>query len=140
MALRINSLLSLFYKWGNESRERGNSQTRSHICSVAALWSETGSRLHVGATILHRFFWPLSPASWIIFFFFLRFYLFLFREGKEERKKGREKWTCGCLAHAPYWGPGLQPRHVPWLGIEPLVHGPASIRWTTPASTSWIIL
>ena len=29
----------------------------------------------------------------------------------------------GCLSRAPYWGPGLQPRHV--LGIEPsdpLVH------------------
>ena len=20
---------------------------------------------------------------------------------------------CGCLSCAPYWGPGLQPRHVP---------------------------
>ena len=32
---------------------------------------------------------------------------------------------CGCLSCAPYWGPGLQPRHVPCLGIEsvtPLVH------------------
>ena len=26
---------------------------------------------------------------------------------------------CGCLLCTPYWGPGLQPRHVPWLGIEP---------------------
>ena len=26
---------------------------------------------------------------------------------------------CGCLSHGPYWGPGQQPRHVPWLGIEP---------------------
>ena len=25
---------------------------------------------------------------------------------------------CGCLLRAPYWGPGLKPRHVPWLGIE----------------------
>ena len=25
---------------------------------------------------------------------------------------------CGCLSHAPYWGPGLQPRCVPWLGTE----------------------
>ena len=24
-----------------------------------------------------------------------------------------------CLSHTPYWGPGPQPRHVPWLGIEP---------------------
>ena len=26
---------------------------------------------------------------------------------------------CGCLSHAPYWGPGSQPRHVPRLEIEP---------------------
>ena len=25
---------------------------------------------------------------------------------------------CGCLLRGPHWGPGLQPRHVPWLGIE----------------------
>ena len=25
---------------------------------------------------------------------------------------------CGCLLRAPYWGPGLQPRHVPSLGIK----------------------
>ena len=24
---------------------------------------------------------------------------------------------CGCLSHAPYLGPGLQPSHVSWLGI-----------------------
>ena len=26
---------------------------------------------------------------------------------------------CGCLLHTPYWRPGPQPRHVPWLEIEP---------------------
>ena len=26
---------------------------------------------------------------------------------------------CGCFSHTPYWGPGLWPSHVPWLGIEP---------------------
>ena len=26
--------------------------------------------------------------------------------------------VCGCLSCALYQGPGLQPRHVPWLGIE----------------------
>ena len=51
-------------------------------------------------------------------FFLLRFYLFIFREGKRGRKRGRETSMCGCLLHAPYWGPGLQPRHVLWLGIE----------------------
>ena len=53
------------------------------------------------------------------FFFFLRFYLFL------ERGEGREKELernimCDCLLHAPTWGPGPKPRHVPWLGIQPV--------------------
>ena len=52
-------------------------------------------------------------------FFFLRFYLFIFREGTGGRKRGKEISVCGCLSRAPYWGPGLQPRHVPRLGIEP---------------------
>ena len=44
-----------------------------------------------------------------------RFYLCIFRrEGKRER----EASVCGCLSCAPYWAPGPQPRHVPWLGIE----------------------
>ena len=25
---------------------------------------------------------------------------------------------CDCLSRAPYWGPGLQPRHMPWLGLN----------------------
>ena len=42
---------------------------------------------------------------------------------------------CGCLLHTPYWGPGLQPRHVPWLGIKPVTlwfTGWCSIHWATP--------
>ena len=42
----------------------------------------------------------------------------------------------GCLSSTPNWGPSLQPRHVPWLEIEPTTlwftvwH---SIHWATPA-------
>ena len=25
---------------------------------------------------------------------------------------------CSCRSYADHWEPGLQPRHVPWLGIE----------------------
>ena len=70
----------------------------------------------------------------IIFFSFLRFYLFL-EEGKEGRKRGRETSMCCCLLCAPYWGPGLQPRHVPWLGIKPVTlrfTGQHPIHWATP--------
>ena len=34
--------------------------------------------------------------------FFLRFYLFIFREGKGERNRGRETLICRCLSGAPY--------------------------------------
>ena len=43
-------------------------------------------------------------------------------------------WDCFSLA--PYWGPGPQPRHVPWLGIELVTlwfTGWCSIHWATPA-------
>ena len=42
-----------------------------------------------------------------------QFCLFIFREGE-----GRETSVCICFSHAPRWGPGPQPRLVPWLGIE----------------------
>ena len=41
------------------------------------------------------------------------------REGKGGRNKGKETSVCGCLWRGPHWGPGLQPRHVPLLGIKP---------------------
>ena len=43
---------------------------------------------------------------------------------------------CCCLLRTPHWGPGLQPRHRPWPGIEPVIPwftGQHSIQWTTPA-------
>ena len=52
--------------------------------------------------------------------FFLKFYLFtdFLRVGKGGRETARETSMCTCLSHGPHWGPGPQPRHVPWLGIE----------------------
>ena len=47
---------------------------------------------------------------------------------------------CGCLLSTLYWGPGLQCRHVPWLGIEPMTlwfEGQHSIHWATPARAKW---
>ena len=59
------------------------------------------------------------PLSLHLDFFFLNIlFIYFSREGKGGRKKGRETSVCGCLSHAPYWGPGPQPRHVPRLGIE----------------------
>ena len=77
------------------------------------------------------------------FFFFLRFYLFILREEKGRRKRGRETSMCGCLSHAPYWGPGPQPRNVPWLGTEPTTlwfAGWHSSHWATPARAHCFLL
>ena len=80
---------------------------------------------------LYSFTWPPT------------IYLFLERE-KEGRRKGRETSMCGCLSHAPNWAPGPQPRHVPWLGIEPATlwfTGRHSIHWAGQyASLRWIDL
>ena len=43
----------------------------------------------------------------------------IFLKIREGRKRGRETLMCGCLSRTSSWGLGLQPRCVPWLGIEP---------------------
>ena len=80
----------------------------------------------------------LSRHIFLSFFLFFnyRFLVMYFREGKGGRKRGRETSMYDCLSCAPCWGPGLQPRHVPWPGIEPVTlwfAGQHSILWATPA-------
>ena len=70
------------------------------------------SRMYIPVKIsrlrnLFSLVWKLN-----VFFFFKDFYLFAFREREEERERNINVW-CGCLLPAPYWGPGLHPRHVP---------------------------
>ena len=55
---------------------------------------------------------------------------------KGGRKRGRETSMCGCISCVPNRGPGLQPSHVPWLGLKPVnfwFAGRRSIHWATPA-------
>ena len=47
-------------------------------------------------------------------FFSFKIYTFIYLlERRESRKRRRETSMCGWLSRAPYWGAGLQPRHVP---------------------------
>ena len=71
--------------------------------------------------------------------FFKRFYLFILRDGKGGRKRGRDTLMCGCLSHTPYQGPGPQPRHVSWQRIKLVtqIGSQHSIHWATPARANW---
>ena len=59
------------------------------------------------------------------------FYLFIFREKGRQGERGGVKHQCVVAPCAtPHLGPGLQPRHVPCLGIElatPWFTGPCPI-------------
>ena len=48
-----------------------------------------------------------------MYLFIFKDFIYLFLERGEGREKERETSMCGCHLCAPYWGPGLQPRHVP---------------------------
>ena len=47
---------------------------------------------------------------------FFKDFICLFLERGEGKERGRETSSCGCLSSAPYWRPGLQPRHLPSSG------------------------
>ena len=70
-----------------------------------------------------------------MFLSFFKIYIFFFREGKGGRKRGKHQ--CAVASHTPPTGePGLQRRHVSWLGIQPVTlwsTGQHSIHWATPA-------
>ena len=91
--------------------------------------------IHLWPSLACRYITPISALCLSKFSLFKKIvYLFIFSERKVGRKRGRETSMCGCLLCAPYWGPGQQPRHVPWLGIEPVALGFTgwhSIHWAT---------
>ena len=45
---------------------------------------------------------------------------------------------CDYFLCAPYWGPGPQPRHVPWLGIQPAMLWFAGRHSTTEPHQPWL--
>ena len=84
-------------------------------------------------SFLPTFFSNLITAIAILF---LKKILFIYRQRGKEGERGRETSMCGCLSGTPYWGPGLQPRHVPWLGIKVVTLWFAdwhSVHWAVPA-------
>ena len=78
-----------------------------------------------------------GPFSFLFFFFFLRFLFIYFKQRRREGEKEGEKHQCVVAScTSPCGGPGLQPSHVPWLGIELATlwfAGRYSIHWATLA-------
>ena len=105
--------------------------TSGHTLSLSVKVSWENLQQHTGKTMS-----PSSISSMVCWGFILRFYLFIFREGKGRRKRGRETSVCGSFSLTPHWGPGPQSRHVLRLGIEPAIlwfRGQHSVHWAIPA-------
>ena len=86
--------------------------------------------------ILYVFSWPFQQVrfSWSQFCFFFKILFIHFQgEGKGRIKRRRAISMCGCLLQAPYWGPGLKHRHVPWQPVTLWFTGWHSIHWGAPA-------
>ena len=56
--------------------------------------------------------------------FFKKYFIYLFLErGREGKREGeKHQWGVASQAPPPFWGPGLQPRHVPRLVLNALSH------------------
>ena len=99
-------------------------------------------------TLLFKLFqWlVIEGLGFVCFVLFYLIILFYFRE-ERRRKRERETSMCernstGCLLHAPNWGPGQQPRHVPGTGIKPenfrLIVS-CSVHWATPVRAVFLV-
>ena len=78
--------------------------------------------------------WVYSQCILYLSFFFKKDFIYFLVRGRET--------LISCLSRAPNWGPGLWPRHMPWLGIELVTFrftGQCSIPWTTPARAQWTL-
>ena len=93
---------------------------------------------------VHMTYYRIVHLYNFIYFFKDVIYFFLDR-GNGVRKGGRETSMCCSLSCAPYWGPNLQPKHVPCLGIEPVTLGipgqhPIHVATSARAETFIILL
>ena len=101
-------------------------------------WNGWGSERSVLFIIPFSIFFNLK------FLIFRKDFIYLFLERVDGKEKEGEKHQGVVASQAPpCWGPGPQPRHVPWLGIELAslwFAGPCSVHWATPARASSCIL
>ena len=131
----FKDFIYFFLERGEEKekeRERNINVWLSLTCPQLGTWPATqacaltGNPLICRPTVLN----PLSYTRQGNLFIFLKYFIYLFLERGEGRE---EKHRCGdisisCLLHAPSWGPGLQPRPVPFRFA-----GRHSVHQATPA-------
>lgn len=73
----------------------------------------------------------LSGSKHLILFILLFFFLRK-RGGGKEYQISMQEWSFSCHLHVSYKGLSPQPKHVPWLGIEP-----ATFPWMGWHLTNW---
>ena len=98
--------------------EKINKVTHSQFCSqYKSVDPKEFSQLQLFEGHFHTFYHINRLSTFLIQFriclFLIKVFIYLFRERGREGERERETSICGCLSHAPYWGTGLQPRHVP---------------------------
>ena len=99
-------------------------------CSVNFYW----------ITVFKYLFFYFSIIIFLFFYFYsvtivcIKDFIYLFL-GRGERREKKIN-VLQPFTRPPHWGPGLKPRHVPWLGIKPTTIwfvGWHSIHWAIPA-------
>ena len=109
-------------------------------------WSQLSHPARAATCLLYEYHGCLFNAITYMYlphffkwFFFFKDFIYSFLERGEEREKERERNI--TVSSAPYWGPGLQPRHAPWPGIELATLWFAALRsihWATPARAQMV--
>ena len=96
--------------------------------------------------IEHVYMYVCMYVWFSLHFIYLKSLFIYFREkGREGEREGKKhqcarETSIGCLSHTPSQGPGPQPRHVPWPGIEPATFwfpGWHPAHWATPGRAHW---
>ena len=98
-------------------------EENTNVCGHSAMFE---CRFFLYCHLWKRLFYFKRPCP-LSQIFFLKDSIYSRQRGREREREGekhqcvRDTWL--PLTHTPCWGPGLQPRHVPWLGIEPATFG-----------------
>ena len=91
------------------------------------------------ATLACELFWAEGNGDLACSRETILFYFFILEGGEKERGREtgtdvRETYQLAVFCIHPNWEPNLQPRHVPWPGIKPIIF--EFVGWYQPGHTS----